>query len=339
MSESGFESKHAAGWDALEAALHPKKRKKPKKGEAEAAPEPALPAIPATEIAKRFRSLVAHLALARDRQYRTSLIDRLHARVIAAHLAVHGARAERRGGVFTQMREFVVHGFPAEARRQWPYLLIAALTFFLPFLGGILALQFYPEFVFYLVDPETLAKIQSMYAPGNMRYGTTREADSDVMMFGHYIANNVTIDFRIVAGGAFFGLGTLAVLLFNGVFLGAVAGYLTQVGYGESFWGFVAGHSSPELLGMVYAGGAGLMIGHALIAPGRLTRAEALRRKGQGAARLLYGAAIMTVVAAFIEAFWSSRVSIPFEVKIGFGVGLAAVFFVYLTFAGRGRAA
>ena len=177
-----------------------------------------------------------------------------------------------------------------------------------------------------------------MYAPGADRYGAAREADTDMMMFGHYIANNVRIDFQSVAGGVFFGLGTLAALLFNGMFLGAVAGHLTQIGYGENFWGFVAGHSAPELLGLVYAGGAGLLIGHALVAPGRRTRAEALRANGVPAARLLYGAALMTVLAAFIEAFWSSRTTLPFEVKIAFGALLALAFAVYLAFGGRRRA-
>ena len=333
MSEAEFEAKHAAEWEALDRAIESGRKRKKKDAPAAAATEE----IPPQDVPRRFRLLVAHLALARDRQYRASLIDKLHARVVAAHLAIHGARAERRGGALAQLREFIVSGFPAEARRQWPYLLVAAITFFGPFLGGILVLQYFPDFVFYLASPEQLAQIQSMYAPGNMRYGTAREADTDMMMFGHYIANNVRIDFQVVAGGAFFGLGTIAALLFNGIFLGAVAGYLTQIGYGETFWGFVAGHSAPELLGLVYAGGAGLLIGHALIAPGRTTRAEALRRNGVPAARLLYGAALMTVMAAFIEAFWSSRTSLPFGIKIAFGATLAAVFFIYLTFAGRQR--
>ncbi len=333
MNEAEFEARHAPEWEALERALTVRGQSpKPVKGQSHNE-------VPAHEVPRRFRTLVAHLALARDRQYRTSLIDKLHARVVNAHLAVHGARAGRRGGAFAQFRDFVASGFPAEARRQWPFLLVAASAFFAPFLGGIAVLQFFPEFVHYLVDPDMLARIQSMYAPGNARFGSGREADTDMMMFGHYIANNVRIDFQCVAGGVFFGLGTLAALVFNGVFLGAVAGHLTQIGYGENFWGFVAGHSAPELLGLVYAGGAGLLIGHALVAPGRRTRAEALRVNGLPAARLLYGAALMTVVAAFIEAFWSSRTALPFELKVGAGALLAVIFGLYLAFAGRGRAA
>ncbi len=329
MNEIEFEARHEAHWRALDAAL---RRAKP----AAKAADAGTP-TPAREVPRSFRRLVAQLALARDRQYRTSLIDRLHALVIGAHLAIHGARARRRDSGFARLWHFMVSTFPAEARRHWPYLLVSAIAFFGPFLGGIAAIQFFPDFVHYIVPAESLAKIQSMYAPGNARFGAGREAESDMMMFGFYIANNVRIDLQAVAGGVFFGLGTLAALIGNGTFLGAVAGHLTHIGYGENFWGFVAGHSAPELLGLVLAGAAGLRIGYALVAPGRMTRGAALRAAGSGAATLLYGAAIMTVGAAVIEAFWSSRVSIPFPAKIGFGTALAIVTVVYLAFGGRSR--
>jgi uncharacterized membrane protein SpoIIM required for sporulation len=214
---------------------------------------------------------------------------------------------------------------------------VAAATFFVPFIGGIIALQWYPDFVYYIIAPETLSKIQSMYAPDAQRLGAGREADTDLMMFGYYIFNNVRIDLQCLAGGIFFGLGTLAALLFNGVFLGAIAGHLTQVGYGRTFWGFVAGHSAPELLGMVLAGASGLMIGYALVAPGRQTRVAALIERGRSAATLLYGAALLTAGAAVVEAFWSSRVTLPFELKLAVGAIIAAITLAFLALGGRGR--
>jgi len=87
----------------------------------------------------------------------------------------------------------------------------------------------------------------------------------------------------------------------------------------------------------VLAGAAGLRIGYALVAPGRQPRTAALREAGPDAAALLCGAALLTVGAAFIEAFWSSRVSIPFAVKIGFGAILGAITVAYLAFGGRSR--
>jgi uncharacterized membrane protein SpoIIM required for sporulation len=280
---------------------------------------------------------VAQLALARDRQYRTSLIDRLHALVLSAHLRIHGARARRGHGTFSALRQFLFETFPREVRSESPFVLASAAAFFGPFLGLIAALQWYPDFVYYLVSPETLSQVQSMYAPGNSRFGAGREADTDLAMFGFYIFNNVRIDLQCLAGGIFFGIGSLFYLIGNGVFLGAIAGHLTHVGYGENFWGFVAGHSAPELFGLVLAGAAGLRIGHALVAPGRLTRGAALRAAGRPAAILIYGAAILTICAAVIEAFWSSRVSIPFPLKLLFGATLAAVTLLFFLFGGRSR--
>ena len=324
MNEIQFEAAHEDEWRALQGALA-----RPKKG--------AVAEVPAREVPRRFRRVVAELALARDRQYRTSLIDRLHSLVIAAHFAVHGARAQRGHGSFSALWHFFTAEVPSRTRAEWRFVLAAALAFFVPFLGLIAALQWYPDFVYYLVAPDTLARVQSMYAPGNAAFGPGREAPTDTLMFGFYIANNVRIDLQSLAGGIFFGLGTLASLIFNGTFLGAVAGHLTHVGYGENFWGFVAGHSAPELFGLVLAGAAGLRIGYALVAPGRQSRAAALRSAGRPAAVLLYGAAMLTVGAAFIEAFWSSRVSIPFEVKIAFGVMVALVTLLYFAFGGRAR--
>ena len=325
MNQIEFESCHEAEWNALALALEPPR----KAGEAKP--------VESSEVPRRFRRLAAELAIARDRQYRTSLLDRLHALVITAHFAVHGARAYGRGGIVASLWRFFVEEFPVEARRQWRFLAVAAVAFFGPFLGCIIALQFFPDFVYYLVSPESLSRMQSMYSPDAARFGATREADTDVMMFGFYIANNVRIDLQCLAGGIFFGLGTLAALILNGTFLGAVAGHLTHVGLGRNFWGFVAGHSAPELLGVVLAGAAGLMIGYALVAPGRQTRIAALRMRGPPAATLLYGAALMTMFAAVIEAFWSSRVSIPFEIKIAVGVVVAILMVAFLALGGRTR--
>jgi uncharacterized membrane protein SpoIIM required for sporulation len=189
--------------------------------------------------------------------------------------------------------------------------------------------------VYYLLSPETVARFEEMYDPSSPHIGVPREVDTDVAMFGFYIANNVRIDLQCLAGGILFGLGTIAALLGNGTFLGAAAGHLTHIGFGGTFWGFVAGHSAPELMGIVLSGASGLMIGHALVAPGRLPRLVALRERGREATTLLYGAALFTTGAAVIEAFWSSSTLLPLEAKLGFGVFVATVTLGLIVFGGR----
>ena len=323
MNEIRFEEQHEAQWAALAQSVQGGKHQR------EAHPHAAR------EVPRLFRRAAAELALARDRQYRTSLIDRLHSIVLAAHLAVHGARARRPWGLARDLARFLFATFPAQARRQWRFAAAAAAALFGPMLGMIAALHYHPDFVYYLVSPETLAQVQSMYDPKHGRVGMGRDAGTDALMFGFYIANNVRIDLQCLAGGILFGLGTLAALLGNGLFIGAIAGHLTNVGYVETFWGFVAGHSALELMGAVLSGASGLRIGYALVAPGRASRGAALRAAAIDAAPLLYGAALMTTCAAVIEAFWSSRTGIPFFSKVVFGLFMWAVVLGVLGFGGR----
>jgi uncharacterized membrane protein SpoIIM required for sporulation len=123
------------------------------------------------------------------------------------------------------------------------------------------------------------------------------------------------------------------------VILGAVAGYLTQIGYTETFWSFVAGHSSWELIAIALSGAAGLRLGVAVIAPGPLSRKAALVAAAKPAVHIMYGAALLFFVAAFVEAFWSPLTEVPFNVKIGVGIAGWALLLAYLALAGRSRAA
>ncbi|MBL8482006.1 MAG: stage II sporulation protein M, partial [Rhodocyclaceae bacterium] len=85
------------------------------------------------------------------------------------------------------------------------------------------------------------------------------------------------------------------------------------------------------------SGAAGLELGMGLIAPGRSTRAEALRLRAQGALPLLVGAALLTFLAAFIEAFWSPLRSVPLSVKYAVGVIFWLLLALYFGLAGRAR--
>ena len=154
-------------------------------------------------------------------------------------------------------------------------------------------------------------------------------------MFGFYIKNNVGISFQSFAGGIFFGIGSLMVMLYNGIYIGGITGYLTQIGYGQTFFPFVAGHGSFELTAIAFSGAAGLKIGYALLAPGTISRKIALRTAGREAAWIIYGSTVMLLIAAFIEAFWSSKAEVSAAVKYSVGLALWVFVISFCVFAGR----
>jgi uncharacterized membrane protein SpoIIM required for sporulation len=283
---------------------------------------------------RRYRRLCHHLALAADRQYSPELIDRLNLLALRGHHALYANRRRQP----QRVADFLLVAFPSLVRAEWRVVTVAALLFFGPLAGLIAVLQLVPEFVHYLLDPRQIAGFHEMYDPENRRLGM-READTNLAMFGYYIWNNVRIGFQTFAGGLLAGLGTLWYLAANGVILGAVAGYLTQVGFGETFWSFVSGHAALELTAIVISGAAGFRLGMAVIAPGNRSRKAALVAAARPAVRLMYGAALMFTAAAFVEAFWSPLTGVPYAVKIWAGLAGWALLLAYLALSGRTGAA
>ena len=316
MKQAPFEAAHAHEWEAFEHFLDEQK------------------AFASEELPERYRRLCQSLALAADRQYSPALVDRLNRLALRGHHALYRNRRRQTQRVI----EFTLGGFPALVRQEWRLVFAATLLFFGPLLGLIALLQVFPEFVHYLLSPEDIASFHEMYDPAARRLGM-READTSLFMFGFYIWNNVRIGFQTFAGGLAFGVGSIWFLAANGVIIGAVAGYLTEIGYSATFWSFVAGHSSFELLAIVLSGAAGLRLGVAVIAPGNLSRKAALVAAAKPAVRMMYGAALMFFIAAFIEAFWSPLTEVPFRVKIGAGIAGWTLLLAYFAFAGRARAA
>jgi uncharacterized membrane protein SpoIIM required for sporulation len=197
------------------------------------------------------------------------------------------------------------------------------------------AVRLDPNLIYAVIDPGTVMGVEQMYDPSAEHFLREREASSDLLMFGFYIRNNIGIAYRTFAGGMLAGLGSLLILILNGLHIGAIAAHLDNVGFGEPFWSFVIGHGAFELTGIAISGAAGLRIGMALFAPGRRTRTDAMVLEARAAMPLIYGFTAMLLIAAFLEAFWSSIVFIPRETKLLVGAGLWTVVLSYLVLAGR----
>jgi uncharacterized membrane protein SpoIIM required for sporulation len=154
-------------------------------------------------------------------------------------------------------------------------------------------------------------------------------------MFGYYIYNNISIAFRNFAGGVVAGIGSLIVLFVNAVFLGAAAAHIINVGYGSTFFPFVAGHSGFELTALVLSAFGGLYLGYHLFITRGLTRAVSLKRAGEAALPIIGGSILLLVLAAAIEAFWSSHHELPAPLKYWAGAAGWVLLFLYFVLSGR----
>ncbi|KAF7600476.1 MAG: hypothetical protein CGU28_03370 [Candidatus Dactylopiibacterium carminicum] len=317
MKQAQFEALHETGWQAFADWL--KKRRG------------AQPPFPPEELPARYRNLCQQLALTRERDYSLALVERLHDLVQQGHDHLYSGD----GDFWRRLRRYAGGGFAADVRAHRVWVLAAALLLFGPMLLMMLAVHLNPEFAYLVVSPEQVRGFVEMYRDGTTALGrTARDAGTDFSMFGFYIFNNVSIAFRCFAGGLLGGVLTVFSLVFNGLLFGVVEMRLVQAGLGENFYSFVVGHSGFELGGIVLAGAAGLRLGAALLAPGRRSRSDALRETGRSLIGMVCGLAVMLVIAALIEAFWSP-LRLPFPVKLGVGGALSLLPMLYFVFAGR----
>ena len=150
------------------------------------------------------------------------------------------------------------------------------------------------------------------------------------------VTNNIQVTIYTFAFGALFGLGTLFYLAYNGANIAAVVALAYKAGFGNDLVTFMVGHGVIELTCIFIAGGAGLLIGSALIMPGDLTRADALKARGKQATRLMMGVALLLVIAGIIEGFVSPAPIHP-AVKFGLGAVTGIALYSYLLLGGKGE--
>ena len=286
------------------------------------------------DLAPLYRDTCADLARARAARYSAPLIEYLQALTAAAHTVVYGVSARDPDVDGGHPLRHALEAFPRAVRARWKPIMLAGVLFFAPLAFGAIATLRHPEFALRLVPGTTLQELTEAYAKG---FSEGRALGASTSMAGFYVNNNVGIALRCFALGIFGGVGSAFFLVDNGLSIGAILGYVASQGAGENIFTFVVGHSSLELGAIVLSGGAGMSLGWSVVAPGDRTRLASLQAAAREVVVIMFGAAVMLLMAAGIEAYWSSS-SLPAVVKRSLGACLLVAVALYMSLVGRGRA-
>ncbi len=148
------------------------------------------------------------------------------------------------------------------------------------------------------------------------------------------MTNNLSVAFSTFALGITGGLGTIWMMVVNGLLLGVIGAATARAGMALQLWSFVAPHGVLELPAIFIAGGAGLEIARGLLFPGLLPRRDSIAQAGTRAARLLLGTIPMLVVAGIVEGFFSPSAA-PVAMKFALAGVLFTALLTYLFRIGR----
>jgi uncharacterized membrane protein SpoIIM required for sporulation len=324
MTPLHFEQLYQAEWDELAAQL---RLILAGRNSQSASFEP----IRGEHVAALYRRACEHLALARARAYPRYLLDRLDKLTADAHQVIY----QRREFGAARAWHAIAYDFPRAVRAQARYVWLATALLMVPMLLMGWLVYERPDLVLSAVDSESVAQMEEAYSESAEAIGSVRGADANWTMFGIYIKNNISIAFQCFAGGVIVAIGSMFFLIYNGVVIGAIAGYLTERGLSETFYSFVVTHGAFELTAIVLSGATGLRLGHSIVSPGRNTRVQSLVNAATECIPIIYGFFVMLIIAAAIEAFWSSARWLPLPLKYSVAAVCWISVLAYLTLQGR----
>jgi uncharacterized membrane protein SpoIIM required for sporulation len=286
-----------------------------------------LGAAGALELGALYRSAAADLALARRRFAGETVVERLESLVAEGRQAVYGRRSRR-----PALRAFLATGYWREVRRRPGALAIAWIALIGPALlaGG-----------WAVADPgAAIGLVPGMFrdVAGPAVPHAHLGAASQASLASEIFTNNIRVSLIAFAGGLTLGVATLAIVAYNGLLVGVLAGLTLENGNFETFVRYVAPHGLLELSCIAVSAAAGLRIGWAVIDPGPLTRLESLGDAARESVVVVLGTAAWLVVAGLTEGFLTPR-GVGLATALAVGFGLAGVYWGLVLERGRAPAA
>jgi len=288
--------------------------------------------------AVRFHYLYQRAAagLARLSEFRSEprLTERLQALVARAYSEIHETREKPHR---LRPLDWFFKTFPQTFRRhRMAFALSVAITIAGCLFGG-LALHLDPGSKSVLLPFPHL-----MVSPKErVDYEESRTDDPLHGMAGSFSAmlmtHNTRVSILAMAMGMTFGIGTIILLFYNGVILGAVTLDYVTGGEARFLAGWLLPHGAIEIPAILIAGQAGLILGRALI--GRGSSASVKQRMRDVAAdlvTLIIGVALFLIWAGVVEAFFSQyhEPVLPYSIKIAFGLAELILLTLFLARSG-----
>ena len=278
------------------------------------------------ELGRIYRRTASDLAIARAESRDPRLVNYLNSLVIRAHGRIY--RADAQGG--KRIRNFFAKELPRTFRRTWRYTAVSFSIFATFAVFSFVATKLDPEFSELVgVNPA----FREIYIETKTHWWEHLNEENQIGA-AMIMQNNIQVTIITFAFGAMFGLGTVYYLAFNGANIASVLALTYKAGFGNDLVTFMVGHGVVELSCIFIAGGAGLLIGSAMIMPGDLSRGDAMKTRGMEAVRLMIGVALLLVIAGIIEGFISPAPINP-RIKYGIGAITGIALYSYLLFAGR----
>ncbi|MBC7902535.1 MAG: stage II sporulation protein M [Gemmatimonadaceae bacterium] len=257
------------------------------------------------ELADRFVQLTDDLAYAKTFYSKSKTVQYLNSLASRFHLAIYKNRKEKKN----RFASFFVIELPLTLARYRKDLLYAFLFFSVFFLIGWISAKHDDNFVRLILGDGYVNMTNENIEKGDP-FGVYKSEDP-VTMFVAIAQNNIKVSFWVFVLGIFACVFTVYLLFTNGIMLGSFMYYFFSKGLGAKSVMVIFIHGTIEIIAIVFAGAAGLIIGKSWLFPGTYTRLEGLVRGGKDSLKIILGLIPFFILAAFFEGFVTRHTEMP----------------------------
>ena len=308
MRETQFVRQNQAKWQAFEQLLD------------RPTPDPQA-------VSDGFVQITDDLAYARTFYPNRSVRVYLNDLARRAYETIHRTRA-RRG---ERLRYFWTHELPLLVHESRHAFRLSAFVFGLAVAIGILSSAAVPEFLESILGAGYVEMTRENIESGDPMAVYKQRGELDMALGITF--NNILVALRTFVLGIFFMIGSLFILLYNGIMLGSFEYFFYENGLLQESLLTVFMHGALEISAIVIAGAAGLTLGRGLVFPGTHSRLRAFQRSARRGIKIMAGTVPLFVVAGLVEGFLTRHTEIPDAIRAFFILAcLVAVlgYFVWL---------
>jgi uncharacterized membrane protein SpoIIM required for sporulation len=280
------------------------------------------------ELVDIYQRVSSHLSHARVAYRDPALTGRLTRLVSRANGVIYASRGRTLGAV----RDFFAWRFPAAVWQSGRFVAASAALLLVPALA-IGAWMATSDDALEASAPEA---VREAYL--NEDFEDYYSSEPATQFATEVTVNNIQVAITAFASGVLLCVPAVLLLAYNGAVLGMAGGLFADAGELGKFFGLILPHGLLELTAVVIAGGAGLRLGWAVIAPGDRTRGQALGDEARRAGVIALGLVLAFVVAGLIEGFITGR-GVPTGLRVAIGVAAEAAFVVWVVVQGRAASA
>lgn len=273
------------------------------------------------ELAMTYRQVMHDYSLASSRYPGTAAVKDLRRLVLEATHFLHRDSASR----WPDLRAFVTHGFPTAFRRALPSISITSGLFVLMTVFGLAATLVQPSMAFSFLSSEAIEGVEKGELWTDSIFAVTPGAVASTRI----ATNNLSVVLTAWGGGILCGLGSLWIIILNGLMLGSVLAFTAQYNLSDELLTFIGAHGPLELGLICVSAGAGLHMGAAMLRATDRPRSVELNEKGRDSLTVLLGCLPFILLLGFVEGYVSPSADISTAAKWLLGLLLQAVFVLW----------